>query len=275
MRLGKAVGVPDGGGLSWNAATLSLVASSRAGHDAFGGQGGIAQYNRDLLSALANCEGVNEVMVLPRACAMSPGSLPAGVRQLPSCKRRIAYSFAAFRAAERSESQTLFFAGIYSWCHLLQLVAKLFSARLWVQVHGIEAWQELPILHRTPIQMAALITSVSRYTRRQLLRHVAIDPALVKVLPNTVDPRFQPGPKPTHLLDRYCVRGKKILLTVSRLSSSEQYKGHDRVIRALPRILVDQPEVIYFIVGDGDDRQRLQALSVEYGVADKVRFVGR
>jgi len=38
--------------------------------DAFGGHGGIAQYNRDFLSALAECEGVGEVIVLPRAGAV-------------------------------------------------------------------------------------------------------------------------------------------------------------------------------------------------------------
>jgi phosphatidylinositol alpha-1,6-mannosyltransferase len=104
---------------------------------------------------------------------------------------------------------------------------------------------------------------------------VAIDPVRVKVLPNTVDPRYQPGPKPGYLLERYATGGAKVLLTVSRLASSDRYKGHDRVIGALPRILLDHPETIYIIVGDGDDRPRLEALTVEYGVAEKVRFAGQ
>ena len=79
-----------------------------------------------------------------------------------------------------------------------------------------------------PSKGLILITSVSRYTRRRLLEWVGIDPARVKVLPNTVDPRFQPGPKPDYLLDRHALYGKKMLLTVSRLASSERYKGHDR-----------------------------------------------
>ena len=39
----------------------------------------------------------------------------------------------------------------------------------------------------------------------------------MKVLPNTVDARFRPEPKLPGLLDRYGVRGKQVLLTVSRL----------------------------------------------------------
>ena len=63
-------------------------------------------------------------------------------------------------------------------------------------------------------------------------------------------------------------------MTVSRLASSERYKGHDRVIRVLPRILLDHPDTIYLVVGDGDDRPRLEALTLECGVQDKVMFTG-
>src|SRR5204863_3572114 len=109
---------------------------------------------------------------------------------------------------------------------------------------------------------------------RRVLAQIVIDPTRVRVLPGTVDPRFRPGPKPHALLDRYDARGKKVLLTVARLSSSERYKGHDRVIRTLPRVLRDHPQTLYLIVGDGDDRARLEALALEFGVAEKVRFAG-
>jgi phosphatidyl-myo-inositol dimannoside synthase len=77
------------------------------------------------------------------------------------------------------------------------------------------------------------------------------------------------------LMDRYSVRGKKVLMTVSRLASDEKYKGHDRVIRALPGVLSKHNEAIYLIVGDGDDRPRIEALVQSSGLTDKVRFAGR
>ena len=124
------------------------------------------------------------------------------------------------------------------------------------------------------MESARIVTAVSRYTRRRLLQWVGIDPARVKVLPNTVNPQFQPGPKPAYLLDRHAAGGKKVLLTVSRLASPERYKGHDRVIRTLPRVLLHHPDTIYLIVGDGDDRPRLESLAVECGVAKNVQFAG-
>jgi glycosyltransferase involved in cell wall biosynthesis len=89
-----------------------------------------------------------------------------------------------------------------------------------------------------------------------------------------VDPQYQPGPKPDYLLERHAAGGKKVLMTVSRLSKLERYKGHDRVIRTLPRLLVQHPDTIYLIVGDGDDRSRLESLAVEYGVAKNIQFTG-
>ena len=42
----------------------------------------------------------------------------------------------------------------------------------------------------------------------------------------------------------------------------------------LPRVFAEHPDAIYLIVGDGDDRPRLEALAAAMGVADKVQFVG-
>jgi len=243
--------------------------------DAFGGHGGIAQYNRDFLSTLAGCEGVGEVIVLPRASVASAGVLPFGVRQLRPVKNRFAFSLAALRTARAHRPIDVVFCGHLFMAPLAAAIAKLLCARLWVQVHGIEAWDALSGLHRRSVESAALVTSVSRYTRRRLLAWVGIDPARVKVLPNTVEPRFQPGPKPGHLLKRHGVCGKKVLMTVSRLASSERYKGHDRVIRALPQVLLEHPDIAYLIVGEGDDRSRLEALAVECDVAEQVRFAGQ
>jgi glycosyltransferase involved in cell wall biosynthesis len=76
------------------------------------------------------------------------------------------------------------------------------------------------------------------------------------------------------LIERHALHRKKALMSVSRLASSERYKGNDRVIRALPSVLTRYPDALYLVVGDGDDRPRLEALAAELGVTEKVRFVG-
>src|SRR5262249_14580757 len=161
--------------------------------DAFGGHGGIAQYNRDFLSALARCDGVGEVIVLPRRGARSVGTLPTGVQEVRAVEHRLAYSVTAIWTAIKHRPIDLVFCGHVFMTPVAAFIARFLSVPLWVQVHGIEAWRELPVLHRWSVESATIITSVSRYTRRRLLKWVGIDPTRVKVLPNTVEPQYHPG----------------------------------------------------------------------------------
>jgi phosphatidylinositol alpha-1,6-mannosyltransferase len=242
--------------------------------DAFGEQGGIAQFNRHFLSSLAACTPIREVIVLPRKGVISPDKLPRGLRQLPPMSGKFTYSVAALAAVRVHRPIDVVFCGHLFMAPLAAWVARLCHARLWIQVHGFEAWQELSAPHRRAIQAATVVTSVSRYTRHRLLQWAQIDPTRVRILPNTVDQRFHPGPKPDYLLERHALHGKKVLMTVSRLSAWDRYKGHERVIRILPRLLPRHPEAVYLVVGEGDDRARLEALAIERGLSYQIQFTG-
>ena len=64
-------------------------------------------------------------------------------------------------------------------------------------------------------------------------------------------------------------------LIVGRLAAAERYKGHDRLIQDWPRLMHNVPDARLIVVGDGDDRPRLQSLAAERGLADVIRFAGR
>jgi phosphatidyl-myo-inositol dimannoside synthase len=273
--VGKAVGFPGIGGRSGSVVTGSGVRVLALVTEAFGGHGGIAQYNRDFLSALARCDRVGDVIVLPRRTATSVSTLPPGVRQLRPVESKLGYSLSTLWTAMTQQPIEVVFCGHLNMAPLAAGICTVLNVPLWLQVHGIEVfWREPSALKRRSVQSARIVTAVSRHTRRRLLHWVGIDPARVKVLPNTVNPQYQPGPKPAYLIDRHAAGGKKVLLTVSRLDSRERYKGHDRIIRTLPRVLQQHPDTIYLIVGDGDDRPRLESLAVECGVAKHVQFAG-
>ena len=65
-----------------------------------------------------------------------------------------------------------------------------------------------------------------------------------------------------------------MLLTVGRLDSRERYKGHDRVILLLSQLVAQGHDVVYVVVGEGDDRSRLEKLALEAGLDERVRFLG-
>jgi phosphatidylinositol alpha-1,6-mannosyltransferase len=169
----------------------------------------------------------------------------------------------------------LVFCGHLYMSPLAAGVARVLEVPLWLQLHGVEAWKRPSLLVRNAAERATLVTAVSRYTRRRFFNWANIDPVRVKVLPNTVDPRFVPGPKPDHLIARHGLAGRKVLLTVSRLAASECYKGHDRVISALPDVLRHHPDAVYLVAGEGDGSARVQEWAETSNVAHAVRFVGQ
>jgi len=67
------------------------------------------------------------------------------------------------------------------------------------------------------------------------------------------------------------LEGKKVFLTVARL---EDYKGIDRAIAAISRVVRIHPEACLVICGDGPDRARLEKLVKHYRVEEFVHFTG-
>jgi phosphatidylinositol alpha-1,6-mannosyltransferase len=141
------------------------------------------------------------------------------------------------------------------------------------QMHGIEAWHEPSRLQQMAVESADLVLCVSRHTRALVLSWANVAPERVLVLPNTVGDAFKPEGA-SALREAWGLSNKRVLLTVARMDSSERYKGHDRVIAALPQLIAETHDVIYLIVGEGDDRARLERLAQEAGVGGRVRFMG-
>src|SRR5207248_9566476 len=59
-----------------------------------------------------------------------------------------------------------------------------------------------------------------------------------------------------------------VMLTASRLAT---WKRVDRAVRALPRVRAWAPQAMLLVVGDGEERGRLEALTRTLGVEDAVR----
>ncbi len=236
--------------------------------DGFGAPGGIAAYNRELLAALgdAGCA----VRILARRG--DGAAAPAGVVQERPRAARGAYAAASLARALRSPWEWVF-CGHLHHAPLARAAAAVSGARLWLQLHGIEAWRRPGAGLRAGAGAACLVTAVSRMTRERFLRWSHVHASRVRVLGNAVRPEFTPGPADGALRRRLAPRGEPVVLTVSRLAAAERYKGHDVVLHALAALSGPRAPV-YAIAGDGDDRPRLEALAVSLGIAQRVHFLG-
>ncbi|HBE31210.1 MAG TPA: glycosyltransferase [Cyanobacteria bacterium UBA11369] len=153
---------------------------------------------------------------------------------------------------------------------------RLIGIPYWGVAHGVDAWNiQRPGL-KTALQNADRIISVSGYTRDRLLLEQNLDPAKLSVLPNTFDVRrFHISPKPPYLLKRYNLTAENpVILTVARLDQSEQYKGYDKIIQALPEIKRHVPNLRYILVGKGSDRSRVEQLISQLNLQDCVTLAG-
>jgi glycosyltransferase involved in cell wall biosynthesis len=156
------------------------------------------------------------------------------------------------------------------------LAKRLFGVPYTVTAYGIDVHDALSASRRDALRNADTVIAASEWCRQRLLDMVEVDPGRVCVLPQTVDAaRFSSGQKPPHLVRRYKLRpGERVVLTVARLEAREGYKGYDRVAHALPAVRAACGPVRYIIVGNGDDRGRVEALAHEWGVADAIVFAG-
>jgi len=228
------------------------------------GEGGIARFNHDLLRALGALPDVERVDALSRQGRGGAG--PSG---------RLAYALRSLRTAMTGGRYDAVFCGHLHLAPLAAALARLKGAPLWLQLHGIEAWQRPSAVRAIAVRQAALVTAVSRYTRSRFLEWSGVPADRVKLLPNTVDERFSPGPRPAALVRKLGLEDRRVLLTVARINRGDRRKGHDKVLAAVKRLAARRPELAYVVVGDGDDRPRLEALAQEAGIADRVHFVGQ
>jgi len=116
---------------------------------------------------------------------------------------------------------------------------------------------------QTAFAGAKNIIAVSRETDRVLRELIPGMANKIHILFPAVDPdEFVPGPP---------ISGPPVLLSLGRIVAR---KGQDMVVRALPAILKEFPEVEYWIAGRGSDADRIKLLAAELGVQSQVRFLG-
>jgi phosphatidyl-myo-inositol dimannoside synthase len=246
--------------------------------DAYRGFGGIAQYNRDLLDALMTSGRVERIVSLTRHFPDPNSGLrpPSGLLEqhfLPGNTPR--YVMAALLHAVKLRPDVIL-CGHINLLPVAALLKKLIGRPLILEAYGIEAWKRPHGRRSWGTQKVDLAIAISRFTRERLISWSGIEPHRIRVVPNAVHlSHYSSGDKPDYLVRRYGVEGKLVLLTVGRLPGHERYKGQDRIIALLPKLASAFPNLVYMIVGDGNDRSRLEGIVATLGLEEHVIFTGR
>ena len=150
---------------------------------------------------------------------------------------------------------------------VLSMHVLLLKPALWLKpqqlscwLHGIEVWGSAGRHQAGDLQRCQRLIASSQFTLNQL----SFSPqkaAVVHPMADLIDPDLKPTPIPAELR----------LLTVARLCSQENYKGHDLILQALAQL----PDAIHWhVVGDGDQRPQLEAEAMALGLTQQVQFSG-
>lgn len=245
--------------------------------DAFGGKGGIALFNRNLLTVLDQHPKITKIIVIARLAFKVKSNLPPKVTYVTKgINSKALYLITALHALIKYRKFD------YIICGHVHLTPVGFCFRLCLRkpllliIHGIEAWTPLknPLVNFCVKRIDAFIT-VSHLTKKRFLNWTNLAPTKGFVLPNAVDfNQFKPGPKNSRLLKRYGLNGKRVLMTLGWLRSEKEAKGFDEVINLIPQLIRRYPDLVYMIVGEGDDKSRLINKVRCLGVSCHVIFTG-
>jgi phosphatidylinositol alpha-1,6-mannosyltransferase len=143
-------------------------------------------------------------------------------------------------------------------------------------IYGIDAWTpQYSQITKYLLPKIDSVISISDITKQKFMAWSHFHEKKIFILHNAVAQRhYGVGVKSPELVERYGLNGKTVLMTLGRLAAAEKYKGFDEIMDLLPALLQTIPDIVYLIVGDGDDRPRLEAKAQSLGVGDRVIFTG-
>jgi len=156
---------------------------------------GISRYSLELLRRLPALMPDDEILAVGR---------PVGVRGHVADARVLTSSTTSISLAEQLELPWLLRQGRVDLFHATLFVAPILGTRPYVLTLHDMNYLELPNLYgrhrqlyfQTAVRLfawrARAIVTVSEFSRREIVRHLGIDPGRIEVVPNGIDDRFRP-----------------------------------------------------------------------------------
>jgi phosphatidylinositol alpha-1,6-mannosyltransferase len=188
----------------------------------------------------------------------------AGVRGAGGSSWR--FALAAIGAAARAHRGTRV---IVTHLHLAPaaLVFAIRGASLTIMLCGVEAWKSITVLQRAALDRSARLIAISSFTRQGFqVANPHFAGREIDVCHLGVEAFDEPG---------QAAVGRPSALIVGRMAGDERYKGHDALLEIWHDVLAAVPGASLRVVGDGDDRARLERKAAALGLGDAVTFLGR
>ena len=245
--------------------------------DCYGGRGGIAQYNRNLLESLSLMKEIKEITIFQRKVVYKKEKIPKKIKLLKNIGN------SKFKFLIKSINY-LFFGkkhNIIFCCHIHLLpFAWVLSIRnrcpLVLTIYGEEAWG--PTKHKISNFLCKRINhliTIRHYTAKKFLNWNKLKNFKYFYLPNCIDLlKYNNVYKNKKLLSKYQLTNKKIIISCARLDKEDKNKGVDEIIEILEELSKKVKNIVYIIIGDGNDKKRLEVKAKSLNVDHMIKFLG-
>lgn len=198
--------------------------------------GGIEKYNRDFLNAIT----------------LADRSVYAVIRKAGGWHRKAEFAVMCLLSAIKLRPDYII-CGHLNFAPVVLFLNLCFRVPYSINLYGIEVINIKSLFSRLAVKKAQSLIVISDYTKGLLLRQFEIDQAKIFMLISSVDESlFFIKSDKEELKRRFGLQGKRVILTLSRLSSIEQ-KGQHRVLEAMPIVLKSIPNACYVLAGPGKD----------------------
>lgn len=219
--------------------------------------GGIEKYNDQFINSLRKA-GVDPVVVVRYS---------GGMLAILSFVIRFLVQYILVRP-------NYIFCGHLNFAPLCAFVHSLFGTPYSIALHSLEIIYPTSKMKYWAVEKAQMIITISDYAKKLILDKFPGCEAKLFMHTNTVDgERYLIKAKNQILVEKYNLKSRPVILTLSRLSTSEE-KGQDRVLKALPAVIREFPDLHYLIVGAGEDTRVTEILKKSPDLLRNVTVVG-
>jgi phosphatidylinositol alpha-1,6-mannosyltransferase len=251
---------------------------------AYGISGGIATVNKNILNALLDLIQNNP------SCSLKVLSLLESSQHRPSYLSNsvIFKGFSGNKSLLSLELlRDIFSNSLFIFDHVtlalpLLPFATLKLVKTVIFAHGSESWKRIKLTSQWSFQSATLCLTNSDFTLRKMQSQFSGfrgSSCILGLSPDfKLNPQLPRRENQTILLEASdgCQRqlGSQALMLTARLHPGEREKGHYQLVKVLPKLLAQFPEVQLIFPGEGDDRENFKSYAISNGVASSVFLPG-
>lgn len=244
--------------------------------------GGIASYIYNFLRHVSQNEYVLYAPQVPGAEEFDLGNPWKTYRREPMLPviwpHWVRLCFQVARIAKREKITELHIHQILPGGYVGLLMMKFFNLPYTIFLHGSDVaagtrtkWKEM--WFKIILQHAKKVVVNSMFLERRVKSKVGDlkDFSIVYPCPGANFLEVKPNAELESLRDRLALRGKKVVLTVSRMVDG---KGYPHIIRVLAEVSRAVPNVVWLFIGDGPKKDTILELVKKNDLQNVVRFLG-